>query len=197
MEPYLYPSMPNRLNPSSRYFETLDKDTAWIAEVKKNGWRCLVVKDAGSVTLWTRHKTTINEPLDEIREALASLPDGTMLDGELIFTRRVKGIPDALYLFDALYLKGERLTSLPLSKRKGILTLIYRDYLVSPMIELAEMVRIGKRELYCRSIEGDVNEGIVMKHLGSPYPASDAKCMDNPHWLKVKRIEGHVKVEAR
>jgi ATP-dependent DNA ligase len=104
---------------------------------------------------------------------------------------------NAVYLFDALYLKGERLTSLPLSRRKGILTPIYRDYLVSPKIELAEMVRIGKRELYCKSIQGDLNEGIVPKHLGSPYPVSDAKCMDNPHWLKVKRIEGSVKVEAR
>lgn len=62
-------------------------------------------------------------------------------------------------------------------------------------IELSQWVRIGKRNLYNKSIEGDLNEGIVMKKLDSVYPLSDRKCLDNPFWIKVKKIEKHVKKE--
>jgi len=180
---YLYPCKPNPLSPESRYFGLLDNDVRWIAEVKKNGWRCLVEKSAGKVVLWTRHGTQIPEPVPELRESLRGLPDDTVLDGEFVHyrTRTVKG---ALYLFDILSLEGEPLVNLPLSERRKALESVLSGI---HTVELARQVRVGKKMLYSESIEGDENEGIVLKRLDSRYPASETRCLQNPFWLKVKK----------
>ncbi|MBI3398678.1 MAG: hypothetical protein HY026_05540 [Deltaproteobacteria bacterium] len=59
-------------------------------------------------------------------------------------------------------------------------------------VELSQWTQIGKKNLYCKSIEGDLNEGIVLKKLSSQYPVSDRKCLENPFWIKVKKVENHV-----
>jgi ATP-dependent DNA ligase len=47
-------------------------------------------------------------------------------------------------------------------------------------------------KLYHDSITGEENEGIVLKKVNSTYNASESRCLQNPYWLKVKRIEKHV-----
>lgn len=191
---YLYPCKPNSLAPSSKYFDVLDNDTDWIAEVKKNGWRCLTAKDC-DVKLYTRHQTLFRDALTPIREALENLPDQTILDGELIFTKRVKDAPDGLYLFDIITLQGKLLTDMPLYRRRTILESIFGEYLSGvPEITLARQTRIGKKSLYHQSIGDAVNEGIVLKHINSKYIISEADCKQNPMWLKVKKTEEHLKV---
>lgn len=191
---YLYPCMPKSLSPNNRYFDELDHDTFYIGEVKRNGWRCLIEKDNGQLILWTRHHTLVTMPLESLRESLSCLPDGTMLDGELINYKRIKGQADSLYLFDILFLKNQQFYNLPLRKRRGFLEIAYRDYLsIAPDIELSQQVQVGKKALYYQSIEGDLNEGIVLKYLDSPYPVSDQKSLESPYWFKVKRAEKYTK----
>lgn len=193
---YLYPCKPNTLSPTSRLFDELDRDPRWIAEVKKNGWRCLAAKEEGKLTLWTRHRTTVREPLDDLREALRGLPDGTVLDGELIH-HRTRGTKGVLYLFDMLAFKGNLLVGFPLSGRRGSLEIVFKDYLAGcPGVVLAEQVRLGKKRLYLDSIEGDENEGIVLKRLDSKYPVSETRCLQNPFWLKVKKAGNHLKLKG-
>lgn len=194
---YLYPCLPKPLSPNNRYFDELDHDIFWIAEIKRNGWRCLIEKDNDKLILWTRHHTLVTMPLKSLRESLSCLPDGTMLDGELINYKRIKGSADSLYLFDILYLKNQKIYHLPLRKRRGVLELAFRDYLaISKDIELAQQVQIGKKALYYKSIEGDLNEGIVLKQLDAAYPVSEQKCLDCPQWIKVKKVEKHAKREV-
>ncbi|MBM4147052.1 MAG: hypothetical protein FJ240_12420 [Nitrospira sp.] len=184
---YYYPCKPNPLSLESRFFGELDRDVSWIAEIKKNGWRCLVHRDA-ALTLWTRHKTTINEPLQSLRDSLLSVPEQTILDGELIhFRTELKG---RLYLFDILMFRGKMITELPLSERRKYLT---ESVAETSDIEIARQVELGKRKLYHDAIQDAVNEGIVMKKLNSRYPISDKRCLQNPFWLKVKRIENFLK----
>lgn len=194
---YLYPCLPKPLSPNNRYFDELDHDIFWIAEIKRNGWRCLIEKDNGQIILWTRHHTLVTMPLESLRESLLNLPDGTMLDGELINYKRIKGSADSLYLFDILYLKNQKIYNLPFRKRRGILELAFKDYLsMSKDIELAQQVQVGKKALYYKSIEGDLNEGIVLKNLSADYPVSEQKCLDNVTWIKIKKAEKHTKREA-
>jgi len=186
---YYFPCKPNRLSPGSDLFRRLDNDPNWIAEVKKNGWRCLAYKEGGTLTLWTRHHTTINDPLPDLRALLTEmLPDGCVLDGELLQnrTKQVKGV---YYVFDLLMLEGAPTTGLPLWNRRQLL-----ETVVTPTgpITLATQYQIGKVKLYHDSIEGEANEGIVLKHINSTYNASESRCLQNPHWLKVKRVENHV-----
>jgi ATP-dependent DNA ligase len=189
---YLYPCKPNTLTPDSKLFDELDRDIGWIAEVKKNGWRALPITDGeGKLTLWTRHKTLIKEPVPEIREALSGMMSpGTILDGEFI-NNRTKGVKGKLYLFDILMLEGRLLVDLPLRERRRILEGVVKE---TSEITLAVQVRVGKKQLYYQSIEGEENEGIVIKRLDSKYLASEKSCPQHPYWLKVKRVEKHIKV---
>jgi ATP-dependent DNA ligase len=191
---YYFPCKPNRLSPTSELFKRLDNDQNWIAEVKKNGWRCLAYKESGALTLWTRHHTTINAPFPDIRSLLTKiLPDTCVIDGELI-ENRTKGVKGVYYVFDILALNGAFL-NLPLRERRQLLEPILkiseRGGHVGP-IELARQYQIGKVKLYHDSISGEANEGIVLKHVNSAYNASPARCLQNPFWLKVKRLEKHV-----
>ncbi|MGC2423193.1 MAG: RNA ligase family protein [Nitrospirota bacterium] len=189
---YLYPCKPNTLTPDSKLFDELDRDIGWIAEVKKNGWRALPTKsEDGSLTIWTRHKTLIKDAVPELREALANMmPNGTILDGEFI-NNRTKGVKGKLYLFDIIMLEGKSLIDMPLRERRKMLEGVVVE---GPHIELAQQIRVGKKQLYYQSIEGEENEGIVIKRLDSKYLASEKSCPQNPYWLKVKRVEKHIKV---
>ncbi len=184
---YLYPCKPNPLAVDSPFLDELDRDVHWIGEIKKNGWRCLVYRER-ELTLWTRHKTMITEPLATLRDSLMAVPENTILDGELIHFR-TQDIKGALYLFDVLVHKGRQLTDLPLADRRKVL----EDVAVKLTgIELAAQVRIGKKALYHKAIKDPVNEGIVLKKLDSKYLVSEKRCQQNPFWLKVKRPEKHV-----
>jgi ATP-dependent DNA ligase len=192
---YLYPCKPNTLTPDSKLFDELDRDIGWIAEVKKNGWRALPTKDeSGSLTIWTRHKTLIKDAVPELREALAEMmPAGTILDGEFI-NNRTKGVKGKLYLFDIIMLEGKLLIDMLLRERRKILEGVVKE---TQDIVLAQQVRVGKKQLYYQSTEGEENEGIVIKRLDSKYLASEKSCPQHPYWLKVKRVENHIKTGGR
>jgi ATP-dependent DNA ligase len=183
---YYFPCKPNPLSPTSPFFDELDRDTAWVAEVKKNGWRCLVYRDSGLV-LWTRHHTTIDEPVPELRERLMAVPDQTVLDSEFLH-HRTAGIKGFLYLFDILVWKGKVLINLPLQERRK-----YLEGAIEPdaSIEIAHQVRIGKKQLFTQAIRQESDEGIVLKKLDSRYLVSESRCLQHPFWLKVKRPETH------
>ena len=181
--PYLYPCKPNVIKPSSKYFDELDKDSDWIAEVKKNGWRCGVYSN-GSVELWTRHHTIISKPLNRLRDVLMkSAPKGMVLDGEILDHRSDRSL-GRIYLFDVLYYKFKLITDRPLSERRRIL----EDNVlwVPGVVEIAHQVMVGKKNLFL-SLEANEDEGIVMKRVNSPYNASLMRCLQNPFWLKVRR----------
>jgi DNA ligase 1 len=56
----------------------------WIVEWKYDGIRAQVVKRGGGVWIWTRGEELVTERFPEIAAAAASLPDGTVLDGEVV-----------------------------------------------------------------------------------------------------------------
>lgn len=111
---YYYPCMPQRLSVTSPYFDGLDNDKGWIAEKKLNGWRCLVYKDS-EVRLYTRHKTLVKEPLNEIKEYFNRvLPENTLIDGELIHYR-TKEDKRRFYVFNIIMMAGKLVNNLKLS----------------------------------------------------------------------------------
>ena len=180
---YLYPAKPNEI--ALRHLDRYDRDVRWVGEVKKNGWRCL----AEQGVLWTRHQTTIKESVKELREAVSDmLPPDTRIDGEFIH-HRTKGHKAMLYVFDIMFYKGKLLAGVPFEERRAILEGVVVE---GAGIELAKQVRVGKKALYHQSIGDELNEGIVLKKLGSKYLVSERRCLQNPFWLKVKKIEKHI-----
>src|SRR6266480_3835744 len=106
----------------------------FVWEVKLDGYRALAVKSGTGVTLFSRRRKSLNRQFPYIVEALADLPAGTVVDGEVVAIDE-SGRPDfnllqnfraeasriQYHVFDLLCWKDRDLTSLPLVERRGLL----------------------------------------------------------------------------
>jgi len=68
----------------------------WLVEWKYDGIRAQVVKRAGSVWIWSRGEELVTERFPEIVALAAALPDGTVLDGEIVVWK--DGVPASFAL---------------------------------------------------------------------------------------------------
>src|SRR6266403_6397065 len=112
----------------------LPDGATWIWEIKLDGYRALAVKSGTGVTLFSRRRKSLNRQFPYIVEALADLPAGTVVDGEVVAIDD-SGRPDfnllqnfraeasriRYYIFDLLCWKGRDLTDLPLIERRALL----------------------------------------------------------------------------
>jgi ATP-dependent DNA ligase len=63
---------------------TLPVGEKWTFEIKLDGYRCIVVKRAREVTLFSRRKKVLNTGSSSVVEALASLGSDFVLDENLL-----------------------------------------------------------------------------------------------------------------
>src|SRR5260370_14469648 len=103
-------------------------------EIKLDGYRALAVKSENGVTLFSRRRKSLNRQFPSIVEALVNLPEGTVVDGELVALDD-SGRPDFnllqnfraeasrihYYVFDLLCWRDRDLTRLPLVERRALL----------------------------------------------------------------------------
>jgi ATP-dependent DNA ligase len=66
---------------------------SWFWEVKLDGYRALAVKSDAGVTLFSRRRKSLNRQFPYIVDALGSLPEGTVVDGELIAIDDKRRVP--------------------------------------------------------------------------------------------------------
>ena len=59
----------------------------WLVEWKYDGIRAQLVKRAGRVWIWSRGEELVTERFPEIVAVAAQLPDGSVLDGEIVVWR--------------------------------------------------------------------------------------------------------------
>jgi DNA ligase-1 len=79
---------------SSEIDEGRDFDPAvWLVEWKWDGIRAQLIHRVGNVHLWSRGEEVITHRFPEIRAAAAFLPDGTVLDGEILAFRDDRPLP--------------------------------------------------------------------------------------------------------
>jgi DNA ligase-1 len=64
--------------------ESIGEPADWLVEWKYDGIRAQAVKRAGRVWLWSRGEELVSEAFPDALAPLAALPDGTVLDGELL-----------------------------------------------------------------------------------------------------------------
>jgi ATP-dependent DNA ligase len=192
---FIQPCLPTRADkaPSS---------ANWIHEIKHDGFRMMVRRDAAGVRLLTRNGIDWTTRFPLIAEAAAALRvKYFLIDGEAVccdgegmpvFDRLRYRRDDRhvfLYAFDLLQLDSRDLRREPIEDRKG---------------ELAKLLRHAKSGLQLNehiSEPGDIVfrhacklglEGIVSKRLGSPYRSGRSN-----DWLKSKNPDAPaVKREA-
>lgn len=181
---YLFPPKPLYVPANSEVFTKLDNDTAWVGEVKKNGWRIMVrVNEEGELALWTRRKTIELQPLLNLRKALQELklPPDTILDGELLEHRGAT--KEHIMLWGMFRWAGEWLRSVPYKEIMWRMSFVpTNNYLSRPAY-----VFEGKKTFYEELLrQSEENEGLVLKRLDAPVPFSFTACPDVRTWLKVK-----------
>jgi len=96
-------------NDTASVAEELGCVTTWQAEWKWDGMRAQIVRRVDDATLWSRGGELINEAFPEIIAAAATLPPGTVLDGELLAVGHGAGDEPMLLLgFTALSRRSGR-----------------------------------------------------------------------------------------
>ncbi|HEY2254188.1 MAG TPA: ATP-dependent DNA ligase [Variovorax sp.] len=73
--------------PLEQFDASLGPPSQWIVEWKWDGIRAQLVKRAGQVWLWSRGEDLVTERFPELATLGEALPDGTVLDGEIVVWR--------------------------------------------------------------------------------------------------------------
>jgi bifunctional non-homologous end joining protein LigD len=114
--------------------QRLPDSPEWLVELKLDGYRALAIKTGGKVQLRSRNDNDFNGRYPNIVRALASMPDETVLDGEVV-ALNAEGKPDFntlqnygssgaplhYFVFDVLILRGQDVMGEPLVKRLELL----------------------------------------------------------------------------
>lgn len=174
--------------------EELEGD--WIAEPKVDGWRMQIIKSAGTVEFWGRRlekNPNWTHKLYYLQESLLNIPDNTILDSELYTEKGRRFIPSlfkkevtvkpVIYIFDVIFLNGQKVYMLPLKDRKFLLQnlKIREPFYLMPFEQLKMSV---KEALITAKKKG--YEGIVLKDLLSPYEIGKDGPIATIYWRKVK-----------
>lgn len=180
-------------SPLDQPVESLGPPEEWLAEWKWDGIRSQLIRRGGAVHLWSRGEELITGRFPELtRTALPLLPDGTVLDGEILAWREGRPLPfsvlqrrigrkrltdkvlaeaPAVFMgYDLLELEGRDVREAPLAERRkaleGLLEKGRPFLLISPVVEAAtwEDLARAREEARERGVEG-----LMLKRLASPY----------------------------
>ena len=166
----------------------------WIAEWKWDGIRAQLIRRAGRTFLWSRGEELLSGRFPEVEEAGALLPDGTVLDGELLpwaeamplpfaqmqrrIGRKVLGrkilseVPVVLVAYDLLEERGDDLRDRPFAERRDRLrallaTLATSGRLrLSPEVPAASWPDVTAARANARATGA---EGVMLKRRSSSY----------------------------
>src|SRR5687768_6607529 len=172
--------------------ETLPEGDRWLYEVKLDGYRALLIKDAERVRIISRNEKDLTANYPSIAAAGARLhATSAVLDGEVVALDR-EGRPSfqalqhraahpshaiVFYAFDVLHLDGQDVTREPLDTRRALLPSLVEGTGVLQSAELngtaaAVIAAVGQLGL----------EGVIAKRRDSRYDAGQR----SGAWLKLK-----------
>ena len=155
-----------------------------LFQAKLDGWRCLAFIDHDAVLLQARSKRLMTDKFPEILPALATLPAGTVLDGEVcairdgVFdfhalrsaprARAADGVAISFVAFDILADAGKSVTSRSLERRWALLLARLKDAPtgLGPVMSTRDR---DEAERWLEALAPLGIEGIVAKDLEAPY----------------------------
>lgn len=169
----------------------------WLVEWKYDGIRAQLIRRGGRVFLWSRGDENLTERFPEIVEGAARLPDGCVLDGEVlawrggaplpfgVLQRRIqrkalsakvlREAPAAFVAYDVLEVDGEDVRGRTQTERRALLERAVGDggaasgpILVSPLVEHPTWETLAAARAESR---GRGVEGLMLKRKTSVYQA--------------------------
>ena len=168
----------------------------WQAEWKWDGIRAQLIRRGGESFLWSRGEDLVSERFPEITAASFALPDGTVLDGEILpwkddavmafaqLQRRIgrktvgkkllEEVPVVLLCYDLLEFGGEDFRQRELQERRAKLIEILdqlpdeakKTFRYSPIVEATSWEELSVIRDESRSRKV---EGFMLKRLASPF----------------------------
>jgi DNA ligase-1 len=172
----------------------LGDPVGWLAEWKWDGIRAQLLRRAGRTFLWSRGEELLSGRFPEVEEAGALLPDGTVIDGELLpwagdaplpfaqLQRRIgrktlarkilSEVPVVLVCYDLLEERGADLRERPFAERRDRLDRLLRATAsagrlrLSPVIEASSWDELAAARARARATRA---EGLMLKRRASAY----------------------------
>jgi DNA ligase-1 len=187
--------------PAARFGELIGPPADWQVEWKYDGIRAQLVKRAGQVWLWSRGEELITDRFPEIVHQASGLPDGTVIDGEVLvmkpdsagvlapapfqllqqrigrktLTKKVlQDAPVQLLAYDLLEREGQDLREQPQAERRMQLEALAATHALalSPLVEAASWADFAALREHSRA-RGV--EGFMLKHRASRYGTGRTK----------------------
>jgi DNA ligase-1 len=191
--------------PAARLHELLGPPDHWLVEWKWDGIRAQLVRRAGQTWVWSRGEELVTERFPELVTLGDALPDGTVIDGEIVvwreghpqpfaelqkrITRKTLGpkllreLPVRLLAYDLLEQAGHDLRDQPLHQRRALLDacVAAQNHPVlqaSPLVVGATWDELAAQREQARE-RG--TEGFMLKHRDSRYGVGRTKA-DGTWW---------------
>ncbi len=185
--------------PIDKEVETLGAVQEWQAEWKWDGIRGQLIKRAGEVFIWSRGEELVTAQFPELAASGLSLPDGTVLDGEIlvikdgrvcsfnqlqkrlnrktIARKLLEEAPIGFCTYDILEFKGEDLRPMALSRRRSLLEVLVgslpdKRIILSPRLACASWEELARERGQARALN---SEGLMLKSLASVYHSGRKK----------------------
>jgi DNA ligase D-like protein (predicted ligase) len=160
--------------------ESLPDSSGWLYEIKLDGYRAIAFKSGGKVQLRSRNDNDFSTRYPAITKALSSMPDETVIDGEVVALDE-KGrpsfnvlqnfassnVPIIFYVFDLLILSGQDVMKEPLAERRALLEKKVLPTLQEP-IRYSTPLQASLPDLI-HSVKTHGLEGLVAKRRDSRY----------------------------
>ncbi len=171
--------------PAPGFIETMDclgvkalpEGPEWSYEIKLDGYRVEAVRSPKRTNLFSRRRNVLNEKFPYVGAALAHLPAGTIVDGELVALGagnrsdfnllqnfRSAQAQIRYYAFDLLVLKGRSLLDQPLAKRRTLLAECLR-----PSTHVALCAVDLRAQHIMKFVKQHALEGVIAKRSDSRY----------------------------
>jgi DNA ligase-1 len=175
---------------------SLGEPNEWQAEWKWDGIRAQVIKRSDEVFIWSRGEDLMTERFPEIESAARELPNGTVLDGEILpwkdgrvlpfleLQRRIgrknlsakilSEVPVILQCYDLLEFEGRDIRTVDFRTRREMLGALLdslsddakQTFKITEAVEATTWQQLADRRELSRSLGV---EGFMLKNRQSPY----------------------------
>lgn len=172
----------------------------WLAEHKWDGIRGQLVVRGGQHFVWSRGEELVTDKFPEFEQAPALLPDGTVIDGEILpfkdgqilpfrdlqtrigrknVTKKIlEKAPVVIRAYDLLEHEGEDIRKKPQAERRQLLEKILADLPPNQLIQLSQLINYSSWQELAQireSSRAQSSEGIMLKHKQGQYQVGRKK----------------------
>lgn len=179
-------------SPLEQPVDTLGDPAEYLVEWKWDGIRAQLIRRGGTIFLWSRGEEIITARFPEVVSAATRLPDGTVLDGEVVafqdgrpmpflalqqrigrqkqVAQVMRAVPAVFVAYDQIERNGADVRHVPLSERRGWLEALVGEsdgvLRLSPRVAGTSWSELAAMRAASR--DRGV-EGLMLKRLDSPY----------------------------